>query len=183
MAEEKQKKKSSLIIVIVLLLLAAGGGGAGYYFLVFKNKLPTTKNITLSEEILSFSIKTIPELSNALLSLDYELYLIDKELERLDQMEKDYPRQKQIIFSERNTINSIRKNISKSLSDFEKDVEAIFVSHSVNSEKGLEMIEEKKSGMLENSKKALDDSNELTERLALNEDKGFIDKIKDKLMN
>ena len=183
MAEEKKKKKGFLLIIIVLLLLLAGGGGTGYYFLVLKNKLPTTKNITLSEEILSFSLNTIPELSHALLSLDYELYLIDKELERLDQMEKDYPRQKQIISRERNAINSIRKNISKSLADFEKGVEAIFVSYSVNSEKGMEMIAEKKPGMLETSKKTLDDTSELTKRLAVKEDKGFIDKIKDKLFN
>jgi len=180
---EKKKKKRGGIIVLILLLLLAGGAGAGYYFLVFKNKPPETKNIRLSEEILSFSIKTIPELAQALLSLDYELYLIDKELQRLDQMDKDYPRQKQIIAKQRNEINSIRKNISTSLADVEKDVEAVFVSYSLNSEKGLEMIEEKKPGMLQLSRNALDDSRELTERLAHNEDKGLVDKIKDKLLN
>ena len=180
---EKKKKKGVLIIFIVLLLLAAGGGGAGYYFLILKNKPPATKNLGLSEEILSFSIQTIPELAQALLSLDYELYLIDRELERLNQMDKDYPRQKQIIAKERNTINTIRRNVSKSLADFEKDVEAIFVSYSLNREKGLEMIQEKKTGMLQLSQKALDDSSELTKRLALDENKGLVDKIKDKFTN
>lgn len=183
MAEEKKKKKGLLIIVIVLLLLLAGGGGAGYYFLILKNKLPTTKNIALSEKIVSFSIKIIPEISNALLSLDYELYIIDKELERLDQMEKEYPRQKQIILKERNTINATRKNVAKSLSDLEKEVEAIFVSYSVNKEKGLQMIEEKRNDILEKSKKVLEASSELTARLALKEQKGFIENIKDKLLN
>jgi len=73
MAEEKKKKRGLLIIFIILLLVVAGGGGTAYYLLIVKNKLPATKNITLSEEIISFSIKIIPEISNALLSLDYEL--------------------------------------------------------------------------------------------------------------
>ena len=177
---EKKKKKWGVIFFLIMLLFLAGSGGAGYYFLVIKNRPPETKNIRLNEEILSFSIRTIPELAQALLSLDYELYLIDKELERLDRMDKDYPRQKQIITKERNEINSIRKNISTSLADVEKDVEAIFVAYSLNSEKGMEMIEEKKPGMLQLSRKALEVSGELTQRLAHKEDKGLLDKIKDK---
>ena len=183
MAAEKKKKKGLLIILIVLLLLVAGFGAAGYFMLIDKNKLPTTKNISLNEEILSFSIEILPEISTALLSIDYELYVIDNEIERLDKMGKEYPRQKQIIFSEKNACNATRKNLAKSLADLEKEVETIFVSYSVNMEKGLQMIEERKNDILEKTKKALEASNELTLRLASKEEKGFFDKIKDQLFN
>ncbi len=183
MAAEKKKKKRSPIIFIVLLLLVAGFGGAAYFMLINKNKLPTTKNISLNEEILSFSIEILPEISTALLTIDYELYVIDNEIERLNKMEKEYPRQKRIIFLEKNACNAIRKNLEKSLADLEKEIETIFVSYSVNMEKGLLMIEEQKNGILKKTQTALEASNELTLRLTSKEKKGFFDKIKDQLFN
>ena len=109
------------------------------------------------------------------------MVLIDKELERLKEIEAEFPKQKKIIITERNNWKKVKKDLRSSLSNLEKDVEKIYVTHLVNKSKGTELINKNITPLVDTINKALEASSPHTRRLIVVEKKSFFASLKDKL--
>lgn len=158
------------LILIVILALLGGGVFFGY------KKYSTSQNsnaglngklanISLKEEILLFSSRQFPEIHNAFTDFDKEIRLIKDEIERLDIIEQQYPKQAAIVQSEKQIWNSVMDDSRSVLSTLESEVENIFVTYKVNIEKGENLIKVKKPELIKVSRKALDFSRSHTKRL------------------
>lgn len=182
MAEKKGFSGTKLFLILLLIALI-GGGAAAYWFLIKKKEeLPHADlaHVKLNPEILSFAAVTIPNLYNGLLDLNNEVVLIDREIERLDGMAREYPQQRNIIFSEKKNWERLQKKLTITLNKLESSVEMIYVSYSVNREKGMEVIDQQRETILAPVVDVLDESRPLTERLKTEEKKTLLDTIKEK---
>lgn len=189
MAEKKKTlKKGSVIkkLFITLILLASLAGGAIWGVGFFsKDTTPfvlTLENITLKEPTLRFTYKILPAVYTGLFRINSEISLIDSEIKRLEQMEKEYPAQKRIIITEKSLWLKLKKDLSKTLTGLEKEVETLYVSYSVNRENGLAQIDGKQRTLVDTIDSALDRSQKDTQRLKRPK-KSIFAQLKDKLLN
>ena len=137
--------------------------------------------LQLKEDIISFTFSKVPRIYSGLVKLDSEMVLIDKELERLKEIEAEFPKQKKIIITERNNWKKVKKDLRSSLSNLEKEVEKIYVTYLVNKSKGTELINKNMKPLVNTIKKALEASSPHTKRLVVFEKKSFLASLKDKL--
>jgi len=170
MAKKTSKNPENLLIVFLFLLsaAAAAGGFFAYKFLYVQkgpdNKIP---NIRLKKETITFVYENLPDVYNRLLNLSDEVRMINIEIDRLDKIEKDFPKQKKIVISEKKVWLKMHKNLMEAISKLEKSIEMIHVSYSVNSEKGVQIIKDKNPELLAASSRALETSKEKTQRLKI----------------
>ena len=137
--------------------------------------------LQLKEDIISFTFRKVPKIYSGLVKLDSEIDLIDKELERLKEIEAEFPKQKRIIITERNNWKKIKKNLRSSLLNLEKEVENIYVTYLVNKNRGTELINKNMKSLVDTINKTLDASNPHTKRLIVVEKKSFLASLKDNL--
>lgn len=136
----------------------------------------------LKEDIISFTFNKIPKIYSGLVKLDSEIVIVDKELERLKEIEAEFPKQKKIILTERNHWKKVKKDLLSSLSKLEKEVENIYVTHLVNKEKGTDLINKNTKPLMETINKTLEASSPHTKRLIVTEKKSFLAGLKDKFL-
>lgn len=151
--------------------------------LINKNKKPQLDltKLQLKEDIIAFTFYKVRKIYSGLVKLDNQIVLIDKELERLKEIEAEYPKQKKIIITERKIWKKVKKNLQTSLSNLEKEVEKIYVTYSVNKNKGIELINKNTKSLVNDIGKALEASRPHTKRLIVVVKKSFIDIFKAKL--
>ena len=143
-------------------------------------KLDLSK-LQLKKDIIAFTFSKVPKIYSGLVKLDGEIVLIDKELERLKEIEAEFPNQKQIVITERNNWKKVKKDLHSSLSNLEKEVEKIYVTHLVNKENGTELINKNMKPLVDTINKALEASSPHTKRLIVVEKKTFLANLKDRL--
>ena len=181
---EKKKGKSPVMMILTVFVVLTISCGVAFYAVKLLHKDGKPKgplvNTSLKQEMIDFTFKMMPELYNGLAAFDFELVLIDKEIERLGQMTEQYPRQTKIIIAEKNTWINTRKNIYLSLSNLEKNIETIYVTYSVDEKGGLELMKEKEDELKRSIEETLNSSQEYTNRLKPKE-KTFLEKMKEKL--
>lgn len=199
--EKPAKKKFSLklIIIILLVLIAVGASGFVVYkfwfsapkegepvVVVYKKKeLP---HINLPEEMLEFSFYHFPELYTAFIDFNTEINLIEAEINRINDIAAAYPEQKKIADTQRKVWEKTRDTLKKAFLKIEKPVKETYVLFRVNSEQGLERINEKKQELTESAQSALASADEVTQKLKQIEPvpegliKGTIYKIKKKFL-
>lgn len=146
-----------------------------------KPRLDLTK-IQLKEDIITFIFSRMPKIYSGLVKLDDEIGLIDKELERLKEIESEFPKQKRIIATERNNWNKVKYALQTSLSNLEKKVESIYVTYLVNKEKGIELMDKSTKSLITDIDQALEASSPHTKRLIVVEKKSFIAYLRDRLL-
>ncbi len=171
--------KKRLLIFLLLALLA--GGGAGAAFFVFRAKAPSPdqfRQLTLKPEVLDFSREKLPGLYNEMLRLEHELTLIDGELKRLDEIEAAFPDQKNIVAAERSLWTKTARELQKTVSTLEKQLQTLYVGYLVNHDSGLAAIAPQQQQMVEALQAALAASGALTARRPPPEPKGFFAKLK-----
>lgn len=172
------KGSATVIIVIIVLVLLGAGGYFGYTQFYLKQGASDTftsdlDHVSLKEEILLSTYEKLPNVYFGLVDINTELLVINKEIDRLSDMEKEYPQQIEIISAEKNIWNSVRQDISNTVSTLEKDIETLHVAYRVNQEKGQKRIDEKKNQLQEAVRKTLEFSQLKTIRLKeKKEDKG-----------
>jgi flagellar basal body-associated protein FliL len=105
----------------------------------------------------------------------------DKEMERLETIEKEYPKQKKIVIAEKKLWGKTLKNLKTTIENLEKNIRNLYVAYSVNSEKGAELLESQSTDLLASVTEVLETSKSQTLRLKNAEEKSFIDKIKEKI--
>ena len=181
--KRNEKNNSGKILTVLLLLIVLAGLGAGGFFayqkfLVDPGPNFQMKNIHLKEEVITFVFQSMPAVYQGLSELNTELVLMDAELERLAKIEKEYPKQKKIVIEEKKMWNSLHKEMETAVADLEKGIETLFVSHSVNPEKGNELMTSQSETLLSVINQALETSKQQTARLKVTEDTSVIGKIK-----
>lgn len=164
------KGSATIIILIILLSLLGAGGYFGYtkYYLKQGDSNAFTTDlahISLKEEILRASYEQLPEVYYALVKMNNELIVINKEIDRLSEMEKEFPQQLEIISSEKTIWTSIKKNVSDTVGTLENEIETLYVAHKVNPAKGKKRIETKKKQMQDTINTILKDTQLKTKRL------------------
>ena len=177
-----QKGVSAIVLVIVLLLLLIIGGG-GFY--VYKQKqgqnLPqatTFDNIDLNEEVVVFLFQTVPRLYHRVVLLNNELALISTELERIDELEGQYPSGKRIIDSERTLWLKLQKSLNLSVQSVRSTAESYYVAYMVNSEKGSELISENIGDLVSDIDGVLQESSQETRRLKTVSSQTLMERLK-----
>lgn len=164
-----QKGVSAIaVILVVLLLMGLGGGG----FFVYKKKqqgnfpkATAFDHVDLNEEVVVFLFQHVPLLYNRVLQLNNELTLISAELERIDELEQQYPSEKRTINSERSLWTGLRKNLDLSAQILKRDADSYYVAYMVNNDKGKTLINENVDALLSDIDEVLSESATETARL------------------
>ena len=169
------------LILILLLLVLLAGGGAGAYLFFFKTEAPSPeqfRQLALKPEVLDFTRQKIPGLYREMVRLERELTLIEGELKRLDDIGTAFPKQKKIVAAERSLWTKTAKELQKTVTALEKQLQTLYVGYLVNRETGLAQIASQKNEMVQTLQAALAVSGEITARLPPPEPRGFIAEIK-----
>ena len=145
-----------------------------------KPRLDLTK-LQLKEDIIAFVFSRMPNIYSGLVKLDDEIGLIEKELERLKEIESEFPKQKKIILTERNNWNKVKHSLQTSLLNLEKKVESIYVTYLVNKEKGIELMDKSTKSLITDIDQTLEVSSPHTKRLIVVGKKSFIVNLKNRL--
>lgn len=183
-ADSKPKKKRKLpfkkfLFFFLTIVLLAGGGAAAYYF-YFTDKPGEIEKSGLSKEILVFTFNFMPAVHTDIKSLNDEIIITEKEIERIKEIEKTYPDQEKITTSEKKIWDKNLLTLTTFLVKQEKEIKDIYVSYQVNKETGQKLIDEKKEALATASTEVITPSTVLTEKIrAIEAAKGFLDKIKD----
>jgi hypothetical protein len=182
MIEKKYNNSGKLLIILLLIITiaVAASGFFAYKFLYAKKASDNEMtNIHLRGETIAFVHESMPDIYNSLFELNHEIFVIEKELKRLEIIENEYPKQKKIVQDEIKMWSKTRKDLQTMIENLEKNIEPLFVAYSVNPEKGTELLASKKEELLASSTEALETSKKETVRLKDNEEKSFIQKIKE----
>ena len=137
--------------------------------------------VQLREEILAFTLRKIPDIYRGLVRFNDQILLIDRELERLSEIEAEFPRQKPIIHAERANWTRLQSGLFAALSRIEREVEKIYVTHLVNPDKGRSLIEKENAPLLETVNQAIHTAGPQIRRLRVDKKKTFLDRLKEKL--
>jgi hypothetical protein len=174
-------RKNVAIFLSILLVIFPGLSFTGCNGSKGQNPLKDLTHIKLSEDAILFTLNNVPSIYSGLADIDNEIVLIDNELERLKEIEAQYPRQFKVVAIEKTNWIKIRRNLLDDLEVLEKDIERLYVTYIVNKEKGNELIEEKSNGIVTAINTALELSTPDTMRLKPEEKKSFFAKIKGKI--
>lgn len=180
-APRKKRKvpfKKFFIFFLIIILLA--GSGAAVFYIYFTDKPGEIKKSGLSKEILIFTFNLMPEVHTGIKSINDEIIITEKEIERIKEIEKEYPDQEKITTSEKKIWDKNLLTLTTFLLKQEKEIKDIYVSYQVNKETGQKLIDEKKEALATASTEVITPSTVLTEKIkAIEAAKGFLDKIKD----
>ena len=170
-----------VILFVILAFIAIGVVAAGS--LSKKESLPrkTLSKIPLKENILSFTFRMLPKLYSGLVRVNDDIVLIDRELERLKQIETEFPRQQRIVSAERTNWQRIQKGLLTTIGRLETEIETVFVTYLVNAEKGKKLIAEQRKSLVTTLYKAIEEASPQIRRLKPVVKKSPLDKLKKKI--
>lgn len=181
----KSIKGKIIKLILVLLLLTGTAAAAFIAYRMLKSEVRPTHTFTQMTprpETLSFVFDHWPPAYNAMVTLDTEMEQISAEIDRLEKMETSFPEQRKIIVSEKSIWERHQKKLKSIAEKLVKSVEDIYVTYSVNKEKGLGLLEEKQEPILLPVTNALSEIAPLTQRLK-SEPKGTFDTLLDRIKN
>jgi hypothetical protein len=186
MASETKRSATKLFIALILLVLILGTGGfLVSQYLGYKKEIAEEnrlENLSLKADVLAFVSQHLPDIHAELVRMNYQIRIIDREIVRINLMEKEFPDQRKIILSEKKTWDSTRKTLSTGLLKLEADIEALYVTYMINPAKGLAELESKRAELLKTSQEILNETGSQTERLQHVEEKSFFTMLKRKFI-
>lgn len=178
--KKKRKIPFKKIFIFFLIITLLVGGGAAVFYIYFTDKPGEIKKSGLSKEILVFTFNFMPGVHTGIKSLNDEIIITEKEIERIKEIEKEYPDQEKITTSEKKIWDKNLLILTSFLVKQEKEIKDIYVSYQVNKETGQKLVDEKKEALATASTEVITPSTVLTEKIkAIEAAKGFLDKIKD----
>jgi hypothetical protein len=182
MAKKKRTRRFSKINILILLMLltVVGAGGYGVYDRFIREKAPSTQSLTkvrLKPELLLFTFEKLPDLYPELVHLNDEIILIEHEMGRLDDIASEFPTQRKIVAEEKTIWNKTLKELTKTLTTIEKDIEKSYVTFLVNEEKGRQLIESHQAKLTEAALNALEAASINTQRLKEKPSLGLFDTL------
>lgn len=145
-------------------------------------------HIQMKSEVIAFTFEKLPRIYKDLLLLTNEISLIDREIERLEGIAKEFPDQLKMINVEKRMWEKTRQRLLNALVKSARAIEALYVAYRVNPPKGIEKINAEKDSLKGEIDDTLESVETLVERLKTHtvKKKTFIDRIKDpvlKMMN
>jgi hypothetical protein len=195
--EDTPKKKSSLsikklILFSVVSLIIIGSGFAVYkkFFsnsddpIVYKSVL--LKNVNLPDEMLEFSFNQINDLYYAFATYNLRIFLINKEINRINKVGETYPDQNKIADKEKKDWIKAKEKVEKAFIKIERGMKELYVLHNVNKEEGIKKVEEKSAELILQANEALKTLDPYIEKIKVNkkeEPQGFINKTMYKIKN
>jgi flagellar basal body-associated protein FliL len=177
----------SLVVILIIVVFVIGLGAGGFFFFKMKAKkeqLPTKAAVpfaNMDEKLIGFTFSILPTSYQKIVDINKEIGLIDTELSRLNDLEAQYPQQKNIISKERAIWDRTKKSLLNVMQIFEKNIETFYVAYSVNPEKGKELIETKKTELETTADQILQASRTETARIHVEPPLTFMEKWKAKL--
>lgn len=171
--------KKRIAIFLLLVLLAGGGAAAAFFYLKSGPASPDQfRQLTLKPEVLAFSRDRLPGLYAEMLRLEDALDLIEQELKRLDEIEADFPEQRNIVAAERSLWAKTARELRKTAGALEKQLQALYVGFLVNRENGLAAIASQQQSMVAELRTALAAPGALAARRTPPEPSGVIARLK-----
>ncbi len=193
-AAPKKKKPfftiKKLIILTVLTIILLGAGFAVYKIYFSKSDDPnvyqavTLKNVNLPDEMLKFAFDNINDLYFAFVTYDLRIFLIDKEIDRIQKIGDKYPEQIKITEIEKKDWIKAKDTVKKKFVKIEKQIKEIYVLFNVNQEKGEGKLNEVKNDLISQANEALEPLDQYIKKLKLDKPKeheGLINKTMDKI--
>lgn len=159
------------IFLFFIILLLGGGGYAGYsFFFAQKENKPVyakkkLEHITLPDEMLRFTFDHFLPLYQAFLAFNSEVILLDKEIQRIDDVGQKYPEQMKIADREKKVWEKSKDALLKAFSKIEKPIREIYVLYQVNPDQGKDMASEKSPELIQSAEEALAAAREQTDKL------------------
>ncbi len=175
-----------IVIFLIFLCVASASGFFTYkkYFAAKgkdaakKYTSVKLKYISLPDEILEFTFNNFPALYASFINFNRDIIFVDKKIERIKDVGKRYPTDKNIADKEGRIWIKARDKGLKNFKKIERKTEAVYVLFQVNREKGVEKIKEEKKDLESSAMEALKPLDVLTEKLKIKTDtnapKGFI---------
>ena len=195
--EKPTKKKSfltikKLILFSALILILIGSVFFIYktYFIIsdepVEYKSVLLKNVNLPDEMLEFSFYQVNDLYFALVNYNLRIFLLTKEIDRINKIGADYPDQNTIADKEKKNWIKAKEKVEKIFLKTEKQIKEIYVLYNVNKEEGKIKIEEKNKELLIQATEALATLDPYIEKIEINkeqEPQGFINNTINKIKN
>jgi len=175
-----------IIFILILILMLGGASYFGVHFLEKKEVLSVKafEHIPMKSEVIAFTFEKLPDLYNDLLRMNYEISLIDREIQRMNNIEKDFPAQKRIVTSEKKIWQQTRQNLLEALNRSDENIEALYVAWQVNPGKGMQIIEDRRDELSSAMDDSLEAAGNLTRRLAQSPgEKTVWEQIKEKMLS
>ncbi len=183
-------KKLIIFFVVIVSILGSGFVVYKMYFtasdepIVYKSIV--LNNVNLPDEMLEFSFDYMNDLYFSFATYDIRIYLLNKEIERINKIGKDYPDQNSIAEKEKKDWIRAKEKVEKKFIKIEKQIKELYVLHIVNKDEGVKKIEEKKNDLLIQANEALETLDSYIEVIEANKDKepqGFINNTINKVKN
>lgn len=171
-------------LFMIMVVLAACAAGAYFAYGYFKgdrgNAAKHLSQVGLKPELLAFTYQQMPELYAEMDSLNHRVEVINAEIERLDKLEAEFPRQKRIVVSEKSTLVRNQKELLNCIGSLEKGIEKIYVAYRVNPEAGTALIAGDQPDLVNQASASLKATDELAGRLDHEEPKSLWGTLKTK---
>lgn len=168
----KRSRKKRILAAFVLLALAVAGAFAILHFLPKPEEKPAVypaeifEHLSMKDALLAFTWQYLPESYGALRGLNAELRLIKEEILRIEAIAAQFPDQKRIPQTEIREWESLKREMETTLSRIQNALQALYVTHLVNAEKGEEAIRQEAPGITSDLKNLHTLSREKTLRLS-----------------
>ncbi|MBF0117658.1 MAG: hypothetical protein HQK79_02395 [Desulfobacterales bacterium] len=180
--QEKKKRINPQKLFLILFLVSISATST-YFGIDYFSNLPRKKEklakVELKDELIIFTNKMLPEVYKGILKINDEIIKIEKEIDRLNKISKEFPQQKNIVDLEINMWSKSQKDLQNVLITIQKSIETIYVTYLVNKEKGKERIQNEKENLNKIASDAMDASPYSIEKKQIEgKGKGILDKIK-----
>lgn len=180
---KKRSPAKKLLILFIVLIVVSSVSIPAYLFFVSK-KPASIRTSTLPAEIISFCFNKLPDLYTSLLALDEEIRLTQREIDRINAVGDTYPDQKKIAENELKGWTGNLKALTKCMTDYEKELQVLYVSFRVNTESGKALMDKSKEPLNQKVETVITQSKTLTDKLrAIDEARSFFEKTRDRLFN
>ena len=156
----RNTKGGAVVIILLVFLFVAATAGGGYFAYnkwirkpPLKTKLAT---IPLKKELIQFSNDAIsPALYHNMVMIDEMLVTMEKELDRLKRIGKQFPNQKAVVSPRISALDGARKRLSTVLSDAAGRIEKMYVAWLVDRREGIDQIRDQKSSLTQGLAEAI----------------------------
>ena len=170
----KEKKKKSpkvslkkLFLILAVIGILGGAGYGGYYYFFSPNvyhKKPLD-TVAINDDLIQFSFAYMQPVYLVLVQANDKQIMIEQEIERLENISKEFPTQKDIAATEITLWQGALQGIKLLREELEKNIEMIYVSYHVNQEKGLRLIETHEDKLITRAKDTFAAYEDLFKRL------------------
>ena len=156
----RNTKGGAVFIILLVTLFVAATAGGGYFAYTkwirkppLKTKLAT---IPLKKELIQFSNDTIsPALYHNMVMIDEMLVTMEKELDRLKRIGKQFPNQKGVVSPRISALEEACKRLSTVLSEAAGRIEKMYVAWLVDRKEGFNQIRDQKGSLTQGLAEAI----------------------------